>query len=175
MQAHINPDHYLQTPQGIVWTEARGRQARARAYTDLEYALREAGEGGVLYLVCGIQGGGKTSWIRDNRSRLEDDAIFLDAALPRRRHRQRALDLAMAHRIPAVAVWIDVSLETALQRNQARPEGERVPVEAIRRVFAQLEPPMQVEGFARVDIVSAAVRLPDVESDRGVSGCQPPA
>ncbi|MGI9278307.1 MAG: hypothetical protein ACR2PX_01590 [Endozoicomonas sp.] len=37
--AHINPDHYLQTEQGRLWTPERSQQAWKQAYSDFEYWL----------------------------------------------------------------------------------------------------------------------------------------
>ena len=83
----FNPDNYLQSEAGRVFTEERNAAAWERIYTDLEALFRIANSETRFYLVMGVQGGGKTKWIRDNLSALGQDAIFLDAALPARRHR----------------------------------------------------------------------------------------
>jgi len=149
MFTHIDPDHYLQTANGRMYTPERGKAAWHLAYADLEVALRDLGAVGTLYVVCGLQGAGKTTWIANNRVHLKA-AVVLDAALPSRVHRQRALSLAAAHGVPAIAVWLDVAIDVALRRNLARPPDEQVPETAIRHVRSLLEPPSVAEGFVRV-------------------------
>jgi predicted kinase len=147
---HVNPDHYLQTPDGRVSSAERGKQAWESAYAELESLLQEFGASGTLYVVCGLQGAGKTTWIAKNAARLGSRAVFFDAALPSRQHRRRALDLAARYSTPAVAVWINVPIEVALRRNLKRPLDEQVPEATIRHVLGLLEPPSVAEGFADV-------------------------
>jgi predicted kinase len=82
--------------------------------------------------------------------RRRSDGPCSDAALPSRRHRRRALDLAAGHGVPAVAVWINVPIDVALQRNRERPPDERIAEATILHVLGLLEPPGVDEGFARV-------------------------
>jgi predicted kinase len=102
----------------------------------------------------GAQGAGKTAWIRKNRAVLGPSAVILDAALPARRHRSRALELAKRFGIPAAAVWIDTPLEQALAQNAARPADEVVPEAAVRSVFGLLEAPTRDEGFDEVIVIT---------------------
>lgn len=146
----INPDHYLQTAQGRVWTAERGKQAWEWAYADLEKALSCISAKGIFYLVCGIQGAGKTTWVQTHAAWLDEHAVVLDAALPAKRHRVRALNLAAQYAVPAVAVWLDVPLALALQRNAQRAEDEQVPIATIQQVHSLFEPPSLEEGFWRV-------------------------
>lgn len=149
-ERHINPDHYLQTSTGRVFTKERQLEAWDRVYEDLQSALRRRSSvPAQLWLVMGVQGAGKTTWIRRNMAALPD-AVFLDAALPAARHRTRALDIARRCGVEAFAVWIDTPLGTALARNASRPADERVPEDALRSVFSLLEAPTTGEGFVRV-------------------------
>ena len=72
----INPDDLLLTPQGRLWSAERSKAAWEQAYAALRQALsRRSTEGSSgqqqnLYLVCGIQGAGKSTWIKDNAQRL---------------------------------------------------------------------------------------------------------
>jgi len=120
------------------------------AYSELQARLGDSRSEMTLYVVCGIQGSGKTTWIERNAAHLGPTSIFFDAALPARRHRARALEMARAVGATAVAVWLNVPLEVALQRNSERREDERVPEEALRSVASILEPPSLKEGFAEV-------------------------
>lgn len=146
----FNPDDYLETEAGRVYTPERSNAAWQQAYEDLSAALEAADEGAELYVVVGVQGAGKTTWIERHRDRLGDAALFFDAALPARIHRERVLAHALRSGVPAVAVWIDVPLEVALSRNRRRREDHQVPDAALRSVFAMLEQPTVEEGFARV-------------------------
>jgi predicted kinase len=143
----INPDHYLQTPSGRVWTPERNTVAWEQAYVQLTSAL--AGAPRTLYLVCGLQGAGKSSWIEVNMSRLAP-CVFFDAALPRAVHRLPAITIARSTGARARCVWMDTPLEIALKRNAERREDERVPESSIRSVAAQFEPPSVSEGFIEV-------------------------
>jgi predicted kinase len=149
MLRHINPDHYLQTESGRVFTEERSIMAWQRTYEDLEQTLRDSAGSVTLYLVMGVQGGGKTTWIQ-SQLRTRHKAVFLDAALPAKRHRVRALSIAKAAGVPAIGVWINVPLELALERNSRRSIDERVPEPAVRSVFSLIEPPSIEEGFVEI-------------------------
>jgi predicted kinase len=147
---HVNPDHHLETPNGRVWSAERGKQAWDSAYAELESTLRAVGAKGKLYVVCGIQASGKSTWIARNAAALGSRAVFFDAALPSRKHRTRTLGLASQYSVPAVAVWVNVPIEVALKRNSRRRDDERVPEETIRHVLALLEAPSVEEGFVEV-------------------------
>ena len=148
---HINPDHFLdRSDAGEVSREA-GQAAWEQAYAELARQLAAVGTQGQLYVVCGLQGAGKSSWVRRHAPALGEHAVFFDAALPSLRHRSRALALAATTRTPVVAVWINVPVETALLRNAARPPHERVPEPVVRHVLEQLVPPSVDEGF--VDVI----------------------
>jgi len=148
---HIDPDHYLQGPDGRrIWSEERGKMAWELAYAELERALATVGARGTLYIVFGLQGAGKSTWIERNRAECGPLAVFFDAALPSRRHRTRALALAAASATPAVAVWINVPIETALERNVLRFGDERIEEATIRHVLSLLEPPSTEEGFREI-------------------------
>ena len=153
---HINPDHFLYTPDGRSPTAERAKAAWELAYQELERQVADLGPRGVLYVVCGLQGAGKSTWVRRQANAMPGPAIFFDAALPSRKHRSRALGLAAASTMPATAVWINVPFEVALARNTNRPEQERVPRHIIEHVLEQLEPPSISEGFTRVIEVADA-------------------
>ncbi|RMX08640.1 kinase [Corticibacter populi] len=163
MSARIfNPDAYLQTPQGRIYTSERNAQAWEQLYRDLAAALKHADPArSRLYLVMGLQGGGKTHWIAQQEARSDSNVLFLDAALPARRHRQRAIGLAREHGIPVIGVWVQVTLELALSRNARRTGDELVPEAAIRSVFSMLEPPCTEEGFTDLMMMDATAAQAD--------------
>src|SRR5262245_30291896 len=85
---YVNPDNFLGTPR--IFTEERNREAW-RACKDLvEKTLSERGEPHNFYLVCGVQGSGKTRWVRKNSASFVEPAIVFDAALSRARDRAGA-------------------------------------------------------------------------------------
>jgi predicted kinase len=150
----FNPDDYLWTAAGRVYTPERSAAAWEQLYADLEASLSKGSAGTRLYVVMGVQGGGKTTWIRANYDALGPLAVFLDAAVPAQRHRARALAVAQRCGAKALAVWIDTPLERALAQNAARPPDEIVPEAAVRSVFGLLEAPTTSEGFDEVIVVT---------------------
>ncbi|MQS17591.1 AAA family ATPase [Streptomyces kaniharaensis] len=87
-----------------------------------------------------------------SRLALRRSAV-IDATNAEQQFRQPLLALAEQHRVPAVALVVDTSLDVALARNSARPPGLRVPDDFIRDQYAQILadlPGLQGEGFADV-------------------------
>jgi hypothetical protein len=154
----INPDDFLRTPAGRVWTAERNRQAWRQAYAALEVALARSGERPQFYVVCGLQGSGKSTWIAQNGARLAP-CVFFDAALPRAVHRAPLLEMGKQAGARICVVWIDASLEAALRRNAARPDDERVPESAVASVAEQFEPPTLAEGMHDIIHVQATLHL----------------
>ena len=151
----INPDDFLQTPEGRVWTPERNRQAWDQAFEAVRTALtslQQAGGPAVLYVVCGIQGSGKSTWIRENGEGWAP-CVFFDAALPGVRHRAPLIAIARELGSTVRAVWINTPLALALQRNAVRSPDERVPEDAILSVNGQFEAPHTVEGFEEVMVI----------------------
>ncbi|WP_322964653.1 AAA family ATPase [Sphingomonas fuzhouensis] len=146
----IDPDAFLETDHGRVWTPERNEAAWAWAYGALEQAISRAPRSGKVILVCGVQGAGKTSWIASQP--VCPTTIYFDAALPGMRHRARIIAIARQADMPIEAVWIDTPVAIALARNACRPADKVVPESAILSVAAQFEPPSLVEGFARVHV-----------------------
>ena len=146
----FNPDDYLQTQTGRVYTDERNAAAWERIYSELEELFRDSTADTRFFIVLGVQGGGKTSWIRRHIGSLGSSAICLDAALPARRHRARALALAQRFSVYSIAVWINVTLERALEQNARRAPDEVVPEFAIRSVFGLIEAPTLEEGFREI-------------------------
>jgi len=151
----VNPDHFLLTPSGRVWTPERNAVAWEQAYAQLTRALTVTPR--PLILVCGLQGAGKSTWIEANRSR-SGPCVFFDAALPRAVHRLPAITIAHSAGAQARCVWIDTPLEIALKRNAERRDDEHVPESSIRSVASQFEPPSMSEGFIEVVRVDGAAK-----------------
>jgi predicted kinase len=143
----INVDKYLEAESGRVFTAERNREAWTRAYAELEIALSAAEPGAKFYVVMGVQGAGKSSWIAQNVNRLGPNAIVFDAAVPAKRHRSKLLELAARFNVPVVGVYVQATLEEALLRNAKRAADKIVPEDAVRSVFGMLEPPSREEGF----------------------------
>jgi predicted kinase len=156
----INPDEFLQTSSGRHWTPERNKAAWQLAFAALQRALMENSSGQDssgkrdLYVVCGIQGAGKTTWIRENALRLAP-CIFFDAALPRAIHRLPLITMAQQVGVTVHAVWINSPIEDALKRNALRSADERVPEASIHAVAEQFEALTCAEGFAAIINVGA--------------------
>lgn len=147
---HFNPDHHLNLAEASVVTTEDVRAAWERTYAELQQHLLAVGPSATLYLVFGIQGAGKTTWVQRNASRFGPHAVFLDGPLPSRRHRSRALSLAREAGCKVIGVWLNTSFEMALARNSTRSGLARIREETIRHVQEQIEPPSADEGFSEV-------------------------
>jgi hypothetical protein len=150
---HINPDNYLQTPAGRVTTPERNKVAWDKCYEVLEAAARQVAPSTKVYLLVGPQGSGKSTWARARSAEHSVD-IFFDAILVKRSERARVLEIVRPFELGAIAVWFQTPLQSCLARNAQRPEDEVVSEQAIRNVFAALEPPSIEEGFEDVLIVA---------------------
>ena len=146
----INPDDFLETAQGRVWTPERGEAAWDQSYRALEQAIMQHAGPVRVVLVCGVQGAGKTSWIAAQPPC--PGIIYYDAALPGVRHRAKIIAIARRFGAAIAAVFIDTPLAVAIERNACRSPDRIVPVSAIRSVAGQFELPSTDEGFGSVRI-----------------------
>ena len=142
---HINPDHFLQTALGRVFTPERNRQAWASSYSALESTLGEIDPPAIVYLLVGPQGAGKSTWVK-NRPNAER-AVYFDAILVKRSERAQVLTVIKPFSAKAIAVWLQTPLLACLERNALRPAYEVVDEQALRNVYAALEAPLLIEGF----------------------------
>lgn len=67
----INPDDFLETDVGRVWTLQRNIEAWQSAFAALERILTET-PGAQAVVVCGLQGAGKSTWIAAQPPRLTE-------------------------------------------------------------------------------------------------------
>ena len=146
---HINPDHFLETPEGRIVTPERNALAWKQSFAALDDALRTKTSNSVVYIMVGCQASGKSTWARAKRED-EADAIIFDAILVKKTEREPILLAAACHQVPAVAVWLQTPLEVCLRRNAARSANELVNAQGLRNVYAALEPPRLSEGFIRI-------------------------
>jgi predicted kinase len=87
------------------------------------------------------------------RLRLQQQLTIIDATNIRRKDRKPFLKIAQAFGARAEAIYFDVPVATALERNAAR--ARRVPEVAIRAMAARMQPPRKEEGFDAVRKISA--------------------
>jgi predicted kinase len=153
---HVGPDHFLDLPNAVEVSKEQVQEAWELAYAELTDKLTALGQCGTLYLVFGLQGSGKSTWIQRNAERLGPHAIFLDGPLPSQRRRARAIAIAKAAGCKCLGVWIDTPYEVAIERNAVRPGLACIPKAAIRHVLGELEPPTLAEGFSEVLHVTSA-------------------
>ena len=146
---HINPDHFLETPEGRIVTPERNAVAWKQSFAALDDALRTTTPHSVVYIMVGCQASGKSTWARA-KCEEEADAIIFDAILVKKTERKPILLAAARHHVPAVAVWLQTPLEVCLKRNAARTVNELVNERGLRNVYAAVEPPRLSEGFIRI-------------------------
>ncbi|WP_137939414.1 ATP-binding protein [Chitinivorax sp. B] len=147
---HINPDHFLDMSGNVTLTSEDVVAAWELAYEAMERQLRAVGPHATLYVVFGLQGAGKTTWVEQNAHRFGPDAVFLDGPLPSRTKRTRAVVLAKSMGRKVVAVWLNTPFDVALAQNATRTGLACIREEAIRHVYDQLEPPSIEEGFDQI-------------------------
>ncbi|GLK57865.1 MULTISPECIES: AAA family ATPase [Azotobacter] len=146
---HINPDNFLETANGRLFTYERNNEAWKCSYRAFHQALAHADSDTEIYVLVGAQGSGKSTWA----ARLDSDranVIIFDALLVKYRERIPILAAAESKRLKTIAVWFRTPLEVCLARNAARAADELVPEQAVRNVYVAIEPPTRAEGFERV-------------------------
>lgn len=146
----INPDDFLETPEGRVWTVKRNDEAWRLSYAALESAIIASPDPIRVVVVCGVQGAGKSTWIASQPE--SPSTIYFDAALPAARHREKVIGIAKGLGAAVEAVWVDTPLDVAIERNAARTPDKMVPVASIVAVAKQFEEPTAVEGFDRIAV-----------------------
>jgi len=159
----IDPDDDLDLSGHVEVTVDDVHAAWDRAYAAAAHALVEADDDATLYVVFGLQGAGKSTWVRAHAASLPAPAVVLTGPLPARRHRERAIALAHALGCACVGIWIDTPFEVAAARNAGRSGLRRIPDSTMRQVAGQLEPPSRDEGFDAVYRVGPDDRLSPCE------------
>ena len=149
----INPDDFLETDIGRVWTPERNVEAWQCAFAALKRMLSETLCARAI-VVCGLQGAGKSTWIAAQPPRR--DTVYFDAALPGARHRRPIVDIVRSAGATPEAVWIKASLDTALFQNSLRELDRQVPETSIRSVHDLFEQPTVEEGFHSVRIIDVS-------------------
>ncbi|RYX97157.1 MAG: hypothetical protein EOO28_05270 [Comamonadaceae bacterium] len=142
---HISPDQFLQTSSSRVWTPERNQQAWCSAYRALDRVLSESRALENIYLLIGAQGSGKSTWVRTQG--CPERSVYFDAILVKRSERAEVLKRIRPFGVPAIAVWMKTPLSVCIERNASRAADELVNEQALRNVYAALEPPSIGEGF----------------------------
>jgi predicted kinase len=134
-----------------------------------------------LVVMVGVQGCGKSTWVRENMSGTHavvskdhwpnarhkearqtrvvaehlaaGRSVVVDNTNPGLEERAPLLALARAAGVRIRAVWIDLPFRECLRRNLAREGRAQVPVQGLLRVRKRLVPPTLEEGFDQVDVV----------------------
>ena len=131
--------------------------------------------------MVGLQGSGKTTWVAEHLARTHavvskdhwpharrrearqrrvvaellaaGRSVVVDNTNPSRDERAALVDLARSAGVPVRAVWLDVPLETCLQRNAAREGRARVPLVGVLAALDRFSAPGADEGFGAVEVV----------------------
>lgn len=80
-------------------------------------------------------------------------SCVIDNTNPTRADRSRYIEPAHAAGFSIVGYYFQSTLLTALARNAARPEVERIPERGLRGTLSRLERPSYQEGFERLHYV----------------------
>ena len=152
----IDPDQFLDLTGAVAVGRDDVRAAWDSAYALAEQRLNELGPNSDFYLVFGLQGAGKSTWVAEQSRLRPRNATYLSGPLPSRKHRERAVAMAKRAGCRSIGVWINESFAVALERNSHRSGLARIKEEAIRHVYENLEPPSLEEGFHEVIVVGAS-------------------
>lgn len=153
----IDPDQFLDLSGAVPVGREDVMAAWDRAYALAEQRLLELGPEAHFYVVFGLQGAGKSTWVAAQSQLGPRLAVYLSGPLPSRRHRERAL--LMAARVGCrkrIGVWIHAPFDVAMARNAQRSGLARIKEETMRHVFESLEPPTLEEGFDEVMVISSS-------------------
>ena len=146
---HINPDHYLETTNGRIWTSKRNKKAWQYCLDNYSNQLRDYPNIEIVYLLIGCQGAGKSTWA-ELKNKKEPDNIIFDAILVRKSEREFLVKLALKHEKICVAVHFTTNLSECLSRNRYRKLDKRADESAVVNVFKALEEPSIDEGFTSI-------------------------
>jgi predicted kinase len=136
-----------------------------------------------LVVMVGLQGCGKSTWVREHlagthavvskdhwpnarrreaRQRrvvaellAEGRSVVVDNTNPAPEDRAPLVAAARAAGVPVRAVWLDTPVPVCAARNDAREGRARVPPAGLYGTAARFVPPTAEEGFDRVDVVPA--------------------
>jgi predicted kinase len=134
-----------------------------------------------LVVMVGLQGCGKSTWVREHlsgshvvvskdhwpnarrkqarQSRVVAEqlaagrSVVVDNTNPTLEDRASLVSLARSAGVPVRAVWLDVPLSTCLERNLARVGRAQVPLVGVLATRKRLVPPSTEEGFDEVEVV----------------------
>jgi predicted kinase len=134
-----------------------------------------------LVVMVGLQGSGKSTWVRENlagshtvvskdhwpharrreaRQRrvvaellAEGASVVVDNTNPGPADRGALIEAARAAGVPVRAVWLATPAALSWERNETREGRARVPEVGFRGTAARFVPPSVDEGFDRVDVV----------------------
>ena len=146
----IDPDQFLNLSGAVAVGREEVRAAWEGAYALVEQRLAELGANATLYVVFGLQGAGKSTWVAKHSQVGPSKAVYLSGPLPSRKHRERAVSIAKRAGCRCVGVWVNEPFAIASERNSRRIGLARIKEEAMRHVQQNLEPPSLEEGFHEV-------------------------
>ena len=144
----ISPDSFLYDEGGTyVWSvervKAAWESAKKRYKTVLGWPIKPE----KVVLMVGAPASGKSTWLSRNAN---ERVLYFDATFDLPWKRRPYIDIAHSIGVPVEIVWLHTPLEVCIERNAARSEDRRVPVEVVEAMYHKIlsAPPDEKEGVA---------------------------
>ncbi len=159
---HISPDKFLMQGNEYVWDKKLASKAWAKARREFE-KLVVLEQPDVIYLLCGPQNVGKTTWIKKHKPHRPGKHVYFDATLPTEQER---VDLAYSAKdycstSELVIVRILASIETCLERQRLRGSQQYVPPHVIENTFKLFEEVSVDEPVDQIIVVRSESNVSD--------------
>ena len=159
----VSPDKHLIENNSYNWSRARANQAWAKAHFEFEELLKSTSPVKV-YLMCGVQCSGKTTWIKQHKPTEPGVHIYFDAVL--KSSAERAVFISKINNfcpkaeIACVRVLADLNSCLVRQRDRASsdPQAKLVPPNIIQSNFESFEEIEIDERFDQVLIIRTDMR-----------------
>mmetsp|Transcript_76575 Transcript_76575/g.212703 ORF Transcript_76575/g.212703 Transcript_76575/m.212703 type:complete len:187 (-) Transcript_76575:104-664(-) len=152
----LSVDALLHNAEGVYeFSPERAAEAKRMCFEGIK-ELVGTGACDRLIAMCGCPAVGKSAWLRLHGASLGERTVVFDdllySVLKRAEFLQRLADLEV--KVPVGIVAIERDYDKAVASMRTRPDGVRLPLEAMERYRGLYARPSVAEGFARVQVLA---------------------